>query len=130
MAKPRVRGLSQLKRRCKAVSRGVAVAVDAGVVDGAEAIAADARTRAPVDSGELRDAIKVEHPPRLGSRSEAVVVVDPADIEGDYHPAYAEFGTSKMPARPFLTPAADAGRRTILRRVAARARRALNRKGG
>ncbi len=130
MARTRVQGLGRLKSRCRAVTRGVAVAVDAGVVDGAESVAADARTRAPVDTGELRDAIKVEHPPRVGSRSEALVVVDPADIEGDYHPVHAEFGTSRMPARPFMTPAAEAGRRVVLRRVIARARRALNRKGG
>ena len=59
-----------------------------------------ARELAPVDSGELRSGIHV----RVRGRHGADVVSSAA------HSAMVEFGTSKMPPRPYMQPAAQAAR--------------------
>lgn len=65
----------------------------------ADDIAADAQSRAPVDTGELRDSIK-----RAGGGLKSTVEV------GAKHGVYQEFGTSRSPAHPFLWPAVEAAR--------------------
>jgi len=59
------------------------------------AIQARARRAAPVDTGFLRNSIQVEHQDDLTS----VVFVG-----AEYGP-YVEFGTSRMAAQPYFTPA-------------------------
>ena len=65
----------------------------------AAGIAADAASRAPVDTGELRDSIHSE-----GSGMGAMVVAAAP------HSAYVEYGTSRSPAQPYLWPAVEAAR--------------------
>jgi HK97 gp10 family phage protein len=84
-----------------------------GVRDVAQAIADEARANAPVRTGALRDSI------------EMTVVSDEAaqvSVGVDYG-VYQEFGTSKMSAQPFLTPAVESVRaragEIIARRVQA-----------
>ena len=60
-----------------------------------EAVAGDARSLCPVDTGRLRGSISVN-----ADGSKAVVCANT-----DYA-AYVEFGTSKMAAQPFMVPAA------------------------
>lgn len=65
----------------------------------ADEIVRDARSRAPVDTGQLRSSIKavsLEH----GKSAEVMADTDYA--------AFVEFGTYKMAAQPFLTPAVQA----------------------
>lgn len=71
---------------------------------GAEVIVQEAKRRAPVDTGLLRKSIRSKFKKR---RSESVTVeIGPS--EKAYYGYFVEFGTSKMAARPFLRPAADA----------------------
>lgn len=60
----------------------------------AEDIGNLAQQLAPVDSGELRDSKEVEH------QEDVSIVGFTAE-----HAPFQEFGTSKMAAQPFLTPA-------------------------
>lgn len=83
--------------------------------DAAEGAARDARARAPVDSGALRDGISA----RTGGMEAAVVSTAP-------HAAAVEFGTFRMPPQPHLLPAMEAARAPL--RDAARA--ALERAAG
>lgn len=62
----------------------------------ADRIAVSARARAPVSTGLLRSSIRTES---ISAGKEAQVVVD-APYAG-----FVEFGTYKMGARPFLSPA-------------------------
>ena len=65
----------------------------------ADRIAADARTRAPVATGYLRSTIESVSVER-GKTAEVRV--------GAEYAAYQEYGTYKMAAQPFLTPAFSA----------------------
>lgn len=65
----------------------------------ADRIVSDARSRAPVQTGYLRSSISSVS---VESGKSANVVV------GAPYAAYVEYGTYKMAARPFLTPAFEA----------------------
>ncbi len=67
------------------------------VSDAASEITIRAQANAPVDTGELRDSI---HPESQDAMNADVV----SRVE---HAVYNEYGTTKMPARPFLTPAVE-----------------------
>lgn len=66
----------------------------------AENIAGEAKQRAPRATGKLARSIKVH---RVGEFEYRVEV-------GAWYAHFIEFGTVKMAARPFLTPAAEAER--------------------
>ena len=86
--------LSKLRR----VIAGEQAAIDRGARAYAQAVADLAEQLAPFETGELRDSIHVEEGDRPGSYR--VVASAP-------HAAFVEFGTHKMPAQPFLNPAAQ-----------------------
>ena len=71
----------------------VGTAIEAQGVDAtAQAIAADARARAPVATGFLRDSIEVTE--------------EGVEVMADYG-LFVEYGTSDTVAQPFIRPAAD-----------------------
>ncbi len=86
--------------RLSALSKKFLSGVRAAVSDTAHAIEADAKQRAPVDTGLLRSSIQAR---KIGD-AEAVV-----EVGADYG-VHQEYGTHKMSAQPFLTPAAEAQR--------------------
>jgi len=92
--------------------------LETAVVSGALLVQNEAKRLAPVKTGNLRRSIHV------GGHSEESELADStgSDIEGSSHSAseahvlvgtnveygtYQEFGTSKIPARPYLRPALD-----------------------
>lgn len=84
--------LSRLRR----VIQGSPHAIDRGARAYADAVADLAEQLAPVDTGALRESIHVE----------------PGDTQGSYrvvasapYAVFQEYGTARMPAQPFLTPA-------------------------
>lgn len=69
----------------------------------AEAVRDNAKRRAPVDTGALRDSIEMH---AEGDRTFVVEV-------GQFYGAFVEYGTSRAPAQPFLTPAFEEERGNI-----------------
>jgi len=71
--------------------------------EAAAPLVADIKANAPVDTGALRDSIKVD---RLGGEraSEAKMQVG---VFGEFHGHFQEFGTIRQRARPFVRPAID-----------------------
>ena len=72
----------------------------------AEAIVEDAKQRVPVDTGELRDSID--------ARSEGIGYIVEATAG---HAGFVEYGTRRMAAQPYLTPAAEAQRAPFIERL-------------
>lgn len=84
-----------------------------------EPIAEAARQRAPYDQGDLKDSIAVGT--RLTKRQRRLHrKIDPSDIEvyigpGSLPQAHLqEFGTQEIPAQPFMRPAWDRNRESVL----------------
>lgn len=80
----------------------------------AEELVKKARSKAPVVTGQLRDSITII---RVFSNLEVGPTVN-------YAP-YVEFGTSKMEAQPFLQPATEEIRATLIAKSSARIQKAL-----
>lgn len=89
------------------IARDLRPALQAVVAETAVNVSGDAKQRAPVRTGNLRRSIITRHHGGLLS-------IVSSDVE--YGP-YVEYGTSKMPARPFLLPALEANRARFEERV-------------
>lgn len=116
MARVRVRVIGE--ERLLARIRDIIDAMKSGGADASRETAEFIKDRAqdlvPVDTGRLRDSIRVT---KVGSRE---YTVGPGD-EVEYA-EYVEFGTSRMAAQPYMRPAAEIARREFPRRVARRIR--------
>ena len=99
---------------------------------GAAIVRNDARKRAPVDTGEMKRDImmKREKDVRGGDTTGAVYTVfvrsgkksrlagKARNVERDsYYWKFVEFGTAKMPARPFLRPAFEANKEAAVEAI-------------
>lgn len=83
------------------IARGMA-GVQAAVTQSAEALAASAQAKAPVDTGTLRASIHVRDV--QASATEVSATVSTGGEASEYA-EYQEVGTSKMAAQPYMTPA-------------------------
>lgn len=112
MARVRVRviGEERLLARIRDIIDAMKSGSATGTRDAAEFIKDRAQQLVPVDTGRLRDSIRVNE---IGPRS---YTVGPGD-EVEYAD-YVEFGTSRMAAQPYMRPAAEMARREFPRRVA------------
>lgn len=88
-----------------------------------------AKVLVPVDTGELRDSLKVQAMPRKKNKIGIQVVASDETLNKGlkqakksgaafsgtvFYGAFVELGTSKMQARPFLRPALDQNRQRCL----------------
>lgn len=92
-----------LKSRFPEIAAELRPRVSAAVKAAAEGIEEGAKSRVPVDTGALRDAIHTER------RAVAEYAVVAADDEVWYG-MLVEHGTTHNPPHPFLVPAAEVGR--------------------
>lgn len=75
-----------------------------GMRRGANVIRDEARARAPVDTGHLKRSITTRERSDEGADMRFAVEVP----RGAFYGRFLEYGTSKMAAKPFLRPAAEA----------------------
>lgn len=102
-----VKGLKELSKALEELGgRDALKAIRAGVRAGAAIIGKEARSRAPVDTGELRRGIKWQASRSRSSPTEITFVIGP--VEDVFYGMFLELGTSKVAARPFLRPAIEA----------------------
>lgn len=113
-------GIRELKRALDRFEAALHDEIERAVVDEADAVRDDERTRVPVLTGELRDGIEVR---RLGALHAQVGIFD-SDL---FWAVWIEWGRQNAPAQPFAVPAAEAARRRFPRRVEQAARRAAAR---
>ena len=97
-------GLTEARAALLALPDAFREAVTVTIAEAAEIIETDAKRRAPVRSGELRDSI--------GSNIRADGL-QAAIGSGASHAPFVEFGTKTMPAQPWLYPAYRAGARLV-----------------
>lgn len=87
-------------------SKEAETGIEKALVKAALVIEGDAKKNAPVDTGRLHDSIT--H--RLGDENGQSYAEVGTSVD---YGIFQEFGTSKMPAHPFLTPAFEANKETI-----------------
>jgi HK97 gp10 family phage protein len=81
--------------------------VDVALNQGAESIAEEAQNRVPIASGKLRDAIHVDRK----DTGEVFVVAGDDEV---FYGHLVEYGTTNTGAQPFLIPALEDKRATVL----------------
>jgi len=97
----------KLTSRLTQVARDLAASSQQIVNETGEQIAAGARARARVDTGEMRDQIRWHPGPGASGAVEA----------GDWKTQLHEFGTVRRGAQPMLVPAAEAERGRFQQRL-------------
>lgn len=108
-----VTGLEELRDAFADLSqREVANALRAAVHDVAKQMAVDIKAAAPVDSGDLKKSLKPKRRKagKKGARSD-VQSNKSKSAEGQpnaFYWKFIEYGTRKMPARPFIRPVKEA----------------------
>lgn len=121
-----VLGLDELSKKLKEMPvklarNGLRAAVNAG----AEVIRKDAMTRVPVLTGRLKKALYKKQIREKSSASQQTFFVGvrngkkykKADKDA-YYWRFLEFGTSKLPAKPFLRPAFDSKKNQAVTEIA------------
>lgn len=82
--------------------------------NGAIRLAERARELVPVRTGHLLASIRTE----LGENIEGQAAFDPVQVVADTpYASFVEFGTSRMKAQPFLTPAAEETEPEVLEEI-------------
>lgn len=114
-----IEGLPELRRRLEELGEEIRKGAVKAIRDAADAVRDDAREQVRVDTGALKRGLKT--------------YVRPAKLEADvgwrdpqlYYAKFQEFGTTRIPANPALTAAAEAERRRLPGRISEDVRRAI-----
>ena len=112
-------GMDQLLARLQRTTQNVAAVKKKALKKGAKIIQAEIKTRAPVDTGFLKDHIVI-------SEKVGVDAVDVGPGKEVYYAKMLEFGTKKMAAKPFIEPAYLAKRAEAKEAIAEAIREAIN----
>lgn len=110
-AKVELTGLKALARQLSVTEEQITAAAKKTVQESAEAVRNRAKDLVPVDSGRLQRAINVSY------SSDGLSAEVKNTNNQAYYGQFIEFGTSRRPARPFMTPAAEQERRKLKKRL-------------
>ncbi|MEV4672167.1 HK97-gp10 family putative phage morphogenesis protein [Actinomadura sp. NPDC049382] len=116
-----IEGLDELHRRLEEVGEQIREAAGKAIKDSAEAVRDDAREQVRVDTGRMKRGLKAFV--KKADLSAEVGWRDP-DL---YYAKFHEFGTTRIPANPALTAAAEAERSRLPDRITEDVRRAIGR---
>lgn len=106
-------GLAELTANVNAINAQLRAALPEIVMQAAEILEVEIRSRAPVDTGALVASLDAKADRRKDAVS-ATVEIERSGKDGTEHYAiFQEFGTSKMPAQPFFRPGVEAAREKV-----------------
>lgn len=105
-----VQGLSDFVASTAALNLRLADALPGIVLQAATLVEAEIGLRAPVDTGALRASLDAVASRRASAASATVQVDNSAQGGLAHYAIFQEYGTSRMPARPFFRPGIEAAR--------------------
>lgn len=87
--------------------------------EAAKPMLAEAKRRAPVLTGQLRKSLKIKAMKRRSNGQVGVLIAtEKGFFKGEtFYGAFQEFGTKKLPARPFIRPAFESNKARAVRIV-------------
>lgn len=104
-----VDGLDNIINRLESMGKAGSRLEGESLKAGAELIVEEARnnleSNGNVRTGELKEGLKVGKIRRKGARKYVEAGITKEDISNIFYGKFIEWGTSKMPAKPFLGPA-------------------------
>lgn len=113
--------VSRTVEQLREIGEHVVAAAKASLLEGAELVVADAKSRCPVKTGKLRDSIKAV------STLDGAVYEISASAKNSKNIAYGQFVEFGPRGRPFLYPSLDANRQIISNDVKEAIKEAIDR---
>lgn len=98
----------RVKSNLRKIGPGAVRRIDLALEKAARDIEALGKAVVPVDTGALKNSIQARKTDKELEREVAA---------GQHYAGFVEFGTTRMPARPFLTPAFERVRPTLVRAI-------------
>lgn len=99
----KIEGGEKIVKRLKKMDEAAATVLQSAAREGGEIALADAKKRCPVDSGTLRDSLKLENGKATPKKAEVKVDYDKSVRYG----AFVELGPGGRPGNPFMREAVD-----------------------
>lgn len=120
MASMELQGVDELLNKLQSIGANVARLENKALRNAAEPVLEDVKaTNAFNDrSGKLRKGLKITNVKKKEGVKYILVGIDKSDNSKIYYGKFIEFGTSKMPAKPFLQPAYEKNKDNIKRTIA------------
>lgn len=120
MADIELTGVDEILNKLQQIGINISRLENKALKNAAEPVLEDAKaTNAFNDrSGKLRKGLKISNIKKLDGTKYVLVGVDKSDNSKIYYGKFLEFGTSKMPAKPFLQPAYEKNKDNIEKTIA------------
>ncbi|MCY6354517.1 HK97-gp10 family putative phage morphogenesis protein [Clostridium sp. ZS2-4] len=118
MASIELQGVDEILNRIQSIGANVGRLENKALRNAAEPILEDAKANAPVRTGKLKKGLKITRVKKKDGVKYILVGVDRGDNSEIFYGKFIEFGTSKMPAKPFMQPAYEKNKDNIKRTIA------------
>lgn len=120
MADIELTGVDEILNKLQQIGTNISRLENKALKNAAEPVLEDAKaTNAFNDrTGNLRKGLKISNVKNKEGVKYILVGVDKGDNSKIFYGKFLEFGTSKMPARPFLQPAYEKNKSTIQKNIA------------
>lgn len=120
MSNVELEGVDEILNKLQQMGINISRLENKALKNAAEPVLADARATNAFDdrSGNLREGLKISNVKNKEGTKYILVGVDKGDNSKVFYGKFLEFGTSKMPARPFLQPAYEKNKDNIKRTIA------------
>ncbi|MBS4021710.1 MAG: HK97 gp10 family phage protein [Dethiobacter sp.] len=123
--KTHIERLDEAKKLMQELGDAAADVLDQAAKSGAEIVLAEAKKKAPVDTGTLRDSLLIKKSRLKNAHIKSQYYV--TKKSGVNYFAPVELGTSKMKAQPFLRPAVDENTKIVAKTINAEILKAIGR---
>jgi len=108
MAGMEIRGMDELLSMMEGLSKAASKKVqDKALLAAAQPLLEDMSANAPVRTGKAKSLLKVGRPETKKGSRRVLIGIDKGDISEIFYLKFAEWGTTKQPAKPFIQPAKE-----------------------
>lgn len=120
MANIELTGVDEILNKLQQIGANLGKLENKALKNAAEPVLEDAKATNAFKnrSGKLRKGLKITNVKKKDGMKYILVGVDRGDNSAVFYGKFIEFGTSKMPARPFLQPAYEKNKNNIKRTIA------------
>lgn len=118
MADIELKGVDEIIDKLQRIGANVGRLENQALKNAAEPVLDAAKANVPVRTGKLKKGLKISKVKVKSGVKFIQVGVDRGDDPGAFYGHFVEFGTSKMPAHPFLQPAFEKNKDVIKEKIA------------
>lgn len=118
MADIELKGVDEILDKLQRIGTNVSSLENKALKNAAEPVLESAKANVPVRTGKLKKGLKISNIKRKNGVKYIQVGVDRGDNSEVFYGKFIEFGTSKMPAHPFLQPAFEKNKSAIKEKIA------------